>query len=267
MSLFRDKAPKVEIAPTQTKLPFGSGVKKKPEPNPTNWQFAKLKACKAMTQEKLPTQASIKAKFGPVYSQIYGSCTSNAVLACDAYYYHTEKWSPSAVFTYYNQHVLEKDTSGEDNGSTVEMGLDAVRKYGACNAKVWPNTKPYNKKPSKKAYKNGLKGHELTNYYNVKSLLQIKKAICKGYPVAFAADWAFTSVDPKTWILNDPTDKEIENCTAGHAMVIVGYDDTTELFEIRNSWGTGWANKGYAYISYSTLKKVIWFDDTYAVVK
>lgn len=246
------------------------GVKKKAQPNPTNWQFASHPKCKATSQKALPKQVNLKKKFGPVYTQTYGNCTSNAVLACDAYYYHdpASTWVPSAVFTYYVQRVLiEKDLPQSDSGSTVEVALDAVRKWGACNAKVWPNTKPYDKKPSKKAFENGLKGKELTSYYNVKSLLQIKKALSSNYPVAGVVTWAFKNYDENTFIMNDPTKKEINDAETSHAIVIVGYDDEKELFEIRNSWGPKWANQGYAYITYSTMKNIIEFDDSYAVVK
>ena len=145
--------------------------------------------------------------------------------------------------------------------------LDSVRKYGACSAEIWPNTKKFYKKPSKAAYANGLKGHELTKYYRVKNLRQIKEALVKGYPVAIAMAWVFRFIDGNTWILNDPTDDEIEDCTTGHAIIIVGYDDEKKLFEIRNSWGEQWGNHGYAFITYDTMKRAIWFDDSYAVVK
>lgn len=36
----------------------------------------------------------------------------------------------------------------------------------------------------------------------------------------------------------------------GHAVSIIGYDDTQRAFIIRNSWGTGWGENGFAYISY-----------------
>ena len=245
---------------------FDSGVKKKPQ-NPTNWQFKKLMANKEVTQESLPIRKSLRSKFPHVYEQPCGNCTSNAVLACDAYWYHTDNWDPSTIFTYYNQHVMEGDDVKEDSGSTVEIALDCVRKLGACNAKVWPNTKPFSKKPSKAAYKDGLKGHEVTTYHQVKSLLQIKKAINKGYPVPAAMTWAFKYVDSNTWIFRDPTKEEIDECDKGHAIVIVGYDDEKQIFEIRNSWGPNWCNGGYAYISYKAMKKCIWFEDSYAVVK
>lgn len=42
----------------------------------------------------------------------------------------------------------------------------------------------------------------------------------------------------------------------GHAIVAAGYDDNLMIgadkgaFLIRNSWGTAWANAGYAWLSY-----------------
>lgn len=248
--------------------PFVGGVKKKPAPNPTNWQFSAHPACMATKDDTLPVAHSIKAKMPYVYKQIYGSCTANAVLSCDHYYYHTNKWHPSCTFTYHQARVLDgSGKSKKDDGSSVECALDAVRKYGACSAEVWPNEKPFYKKPSKEAYANGLKGHELTKYYQVKNLTQIKKALFKNYPVAIAVAWCFKSIDGNTWILTPPSDEDIEECCSGHAIVVVGYDDKSKLFEIRNSWSGQWGNGGYAFIDYATMKKVIWFDDSYAVVR
>lgn len=248
---------------------FMNGVKRKPAPNPTNWQFQAIKANTRETKTSLPKRYSIKEKFPPVYNQTWGNCTSNAVLACDDYYYHgpKSKWVPSTVFTYYNQRKMEGSLNDPDEGSNVETALDAVRKYGACSNSVWPNYISFMKKPSPEAYENGLKGHEITKYYAIKSILQIKKALYSGYPVPCAMTWAFRAPDPESGMLNVPTDIEIKHCDLGHAVVIVSYDDILGAVEIRNSWGDTWGKRGYAWIKYEALKKVIWFDDTYAVVK
>ncbi len=42
----------------------------------------------------------------------------------------------------------------------------------------------------------------------------------------------------------------------GHAISIVGYDDTTRSWIIRNSWGTDWGNGGFANISYDDISGV-----------
>ncbi len=37
----------------------------------------------------------------------------------------------------------------------------------------------------------------------------------------------------------------------GHAISIVGYDDTTQSFIIRNSWGPEWGENGFGHVSYT----------------
>lgn len=48
----------------------------------------------------------------------------------------------------------------------------------------------------------------------------------------------------------------------GHAVSIVGYDDTKRAFIIRNSWGTEWGENGFAYVSYDDESGV--GDETYS---
>lgn len=38
-----------------------------------------------------------------------------------------------------------------------------------------------------------------------------------------------------------------------HAVTIVGFDDATNSFKVKNSWGTGWGESGYFRIAYSEL--------------
>jgi C1A family cysteine protease len=39
----------------------------------------------------------------------------------------------------------------------------------------------------------------------------------------------------------------------GHAMCVVGYDDSKEAFKVRNSWGASWGDNGYLWIGYDTF--------------
>lgn len=45
----------------------------------------------------------------------------------------------------------------------------------------------------------------------------------------------------------------------GHAVVIVGYDDTKQCFIVKNSWGTGWGENGYFRIAYSQVTNKVDF--------
>ncbi len=47
------------------------------------------------------------------------------------------------------------------------------------------------------------------------------------------------------------------NSYGGHAMCVVGYDNAKEAFEIQNSWGTGWGNKGYIWVKYDDFANFV----------
>ena len=45
----------------------------------------------------------------------------------------------------------------------------------------------------------------------------------------------------------------------GHAILIIGYDDTSQYFIVKNSWGTSWGEAGYFEIAYSQLNNCVEF--------
>ena len=65
----------------------------------------------------------------------------------------------------------------------------------------------------------------------------------------------------QTGVMTMPAPKE--KVVGGHAVLAVGYDDASQRFIIRNSWGPGWGQKGYftmpyAYITESNLADDFW---------
>lgn len=46
-----------------------------------------------------------------------------------------------------------------------------------------------------------------------------------------------------------------QNSLGAHALVVVGFDEIENAFEVMNSWGTGWANEGFAWIRYKDFEK------------
>ncbi|MGB8354212.1 MAG: C1 family peptidase, partial [Chthoniobacteraceae bacterium] len=48
-----------------------------------------------------------------------------------------------------------------------------------------------------------------------------------------------------------------------HCMVVIGYDDSKEAFEILNSWGSAWNDNGYGWISYKFWPD--WANEAYTV--
>jgi C1A family cysteine protease len=56
-----------------------------------------------------------------------------------------------------------------------------------------------------------------------------------------------------------------EAVAGGHAVLAVGYDDTTQRFAVRNSWGAKWGQKGYFTIPYAYLLTENLSDDFWTI--
>jgi len=45
-----------------------------------------------------------------------------------------------------------------------------------------------------------------------------------------------------------------DTCRGGHAICLIGYDDSKGAFKLQNSWDTDWGINGYGWISYDLMK-------------
>lgn len=81
---------------------------------------------------------------------------------------------------------------------------------------------------------------------NFRSEIDMKCQIACGFPIIIGIlpNSNFDNVKNET-IFADGTG------TTGHAMVIVGYDDTKQAYKVLNSYSTNWGVNGYCWISYN----------------
>ncbi|HRI28430.1 MAG TPA: C1 family peptidase [Chitinophagales bacterium] len=93
----------------------------------------------------------------------------------------------------------------------------------------------------------------------------VKKALAENNPIMIAmlVPQSFHALQSDLWTptvaeslgqFGCPCGNGTTNITCcGHAMCVVGYDDNKYggAFEIMNSWGTTWANKGFVWIKYT----------------
>lgn len=87
------------------------------------------------------------------------------------------------------------------------------------------------------------------DWNNQQIIYALKNALKSGLPVVtlMQADAAFRALRGPVWIPDG------QSKLFGHVVVIVGYDDNAEQFEIANCWGQSWGNNGFCKIRYQDL--------------
>lgn len=212
----------------------------------------------ALPSASLVTKVDLRPGQPPVYDQgDLGSCTANAV-AGNLDFNRKKQGeafiSPSRLFIYYQERE-DQGTVASDSGSSIRESVKAVKAYGACPEKEWPyDIKRYTTAPSAKAYADAIKYEALTYERIDRNLVDFKTCLADGYPfvIGFTVYESFEGPDvAKTGIM--PMPAKTESVLGGHAVEVVGYDDSKQWFIVRNSWGKKWGDKGYFYMPYAYL--------------
>jgi len=202
--------------------------------------------------EKLPALVDLSPQFPPAYDQgALGSCTSNAIAGA-IQYIHKDLF-PSRLFIYYNERLIE-GTTEIDSGAQIRDGIHSVSSTGVCSEKYWAyNIKKFNRKPYFWCYWAATQDI-ITQYLSIVGLDEMKSCLAAGFPFVFGFT-VFESFESdevaKSGIATMPGPNE--RSVGGHAVLAVGYDDSTKMVKVRNSWGTDWGLNGYFYMPYSYI--------------
>jgi C1A family cysteine protease len=210
----------------------------------------------------LPPVFSLRSQMPPVYDQgQLGSCTGNGVAAVLE---HAESkqgidsTTPSRLFIYYNERVIE-GTVEQDSGAQIRDGIKVVASDGAPpEIPDWPyDISQFTVKPPAEAYA-AAKKYEAIEYLRVLSGdagSPIRTPIHGGCPVVFGftvpSQFESPTWQPATQYL--PLPAAGEQNIGGHCVVAIGWDFSLErfpvnVFEIRNSWGSGWGDGGHFWM-------------------
>ena len=198
-----------------------------------------------------------------------GSCTANAIagaLEFDQIKQAIPTFTPSRLFIYYNERVMEH-TVGADSGAQIRDGIKTVGKIGACPETDWPyDIAKFTERPLAAAFKDAPLGKAL-QYQRVPQVLnQMKGCLASGYPFVFGFT-VYESFESdqvaKTGVAPMPAANE--QVLGGHAVLAVGYDDSSQRFIMRNSWGPGWGTGGYFTLPYAYLTDANLADDFWTI--
>lgn len=208
-------------------------------------------------ENNLPSSIDLRQSgfMPPIYDQKQlGSCTANSIAAAIEYDRAKQKldvWTPSRLFIYYHERLME-GTVNSDAGAAIRDGYKVINTTGYAKESTWPyDIRKFNIQPNDAAHSEAAL-YKSIQYQSVdQNEISIKTVLAEGYVISFGIS-VFNSFESRdvasTGIVPLPTTKE--SSLGGHAILLVGYEDSHKVYVFRNSWGNYWGDNGYGYIPY-----------------
>jgi len=237
---------------------------------------AQLKKHKIKALQGPPPSVDLRPWCSPIEDQQnLGSCTAHAAIGVVEYFQRRsfgKHLDGSRLFVYKATRNLMGVTG--DTGAWLRNTMGALVICGVPTERYWPyNVPDFDIEPSPFVYAVA-DNFETVKYFchdpltasvsKPNLLASVKKYAAAGIPSMFGF-WGYASFDygDKPGNIPLPTDPELKADPAwGHAIVVVGYNDsykitntinnktTTGALLIRNSWGTAWGQAGYGWMPY-----------------
>jgi hypothetical protein len=151
-----------------------------------------------------------------------------------------------------DQSTSRPTTFIEQDGTWLKAALDIARKFGVVTGAVLPFENPPN---APELYTAGdvntfyaiAAQRRITSYFNLGTNLKDWRAwIANNGPILTRLE-VDTAWDNATNNQGNLDTYDAAHTRGGHCIALVGY--TPARFIVRNSWGTGWGDKGFAYAS------------------
>ncbi len=195
----------------------------------------------------------------PVENQSYaGSCVGNGVVGALEFLQirNGQKLVDlSRLFVYYNSRLMTQDQD-KDEGTYIRLAFGTLSSLGTCTEAKWPYdlTKLFIR-PSWGSYREAYP-NKIESYYSIAGTGQarvdtIKRALRANHVVVFGMTVDQDYMNYTGGVVAMPRSARLN--AGGHCQVIVGFDENKKCWIVRNSWGAGWGENGYAFVPYVYL--------------
>jgi C1A family cysteine protease len=144
-------------------------------------------------------------------------------------------WSCSGGWWAHDYHYNKKVSGELEAGSVLESVFPYAAGSSACN-------------PPHDHYQKIENWKYVGSSFGVPSVEAIKTAIATYGPVAAAVCVGSAFSNYHSGIFSTDEKNVCKTGQVNHAVVLVGWDDATDTWIMKNSWGTGWGESGYMRI-------------------
>ncbi|MDR1932154.1 MAG: C39 family peptidase [Spirochaetales bacterium] len=226
------------------------------EPTPKNFDAAIPSATARAGQTVIPAQADLSAKFPkPGHQGEQSSCVAwAAAYAVKSYQENLKRgWGTSGSDTLFSpSFVYNQINKGQDGGSSMPDALELMKNQGAATLKTMPYA-DFKQQPGPQARQEAARfkaeSYERLDGTNINSL---KVLLAAGNPVIVGMKTYGNFAGYSGGVYKSVSGAYL----GGHAMVIVGYDDSRGAFKIMNSWGENWGEKGFVWYDYNLFAQM-----------
>lgn len=186
-----------------------------------------------------------------------GSCTGQAIAGAIELLNNKAKQYQdiSRLFIYYYERLL-MGTVNIDSGAYIRDGIKVCYRNGASLESLWPyDIKKFKIRPNQRAITDALQ-RKVTRYERIANHEGCLDALNNGYPVIIGFDVysSFESLQViQTGVMTYPNVRR-ERLLGGHAVLLVGYNLSRQVYIVRNSWGRNWGDQGYFYMPFNVLQ-------------
>lgn len=132
-----------------------------------------------------------------------------------------------------------------DEGTYIRAAMKVLNSIGVPEEKGWPYSDIQVGRPESWTHLVA-RWNRIGEYQHITNLNELKSALVKA-PVAIAVH-VFDEWFQRHDVI--PAPRYINKSHGLHAICVIGYDDSTETIEFKNSWGIFWGNEGYGRLSY-----------------
>lgn len=148
-----------------------------------------------------------------------------------------------------------------DGGAIISDGFSFLIKTGAVEESAWPyQAGEYSRDPPASTI--NARHYKISSWKSTKvDLATFKNYLSKGTCIIAGMTVYQSLYNSKNGVY--PTPKLNDQLQGGISVCLVGYNDNTQLLKFRISWGAGWGDKGYGYIKYADIGKLI--TDAYVI--
>ncbi|KAJ3064231.1 hypothetical protein HK102_008250 [Quaeritorhiza haematococci] len=185
-----------------------------------------------------------------------GSCTANVASMCLAYMFKKEgradEQVPSRLWIYwYTRVMIAKGDPSVDSGASMRDTWKSVIKHQACPEPLWVyDIRRFAEKPDMVAHQNLCRIQSLWYERVPQDMGSLKSCLAQGFPISLGIRVYQSFMDNGSTGRIPTPDLQKEVLLGGHAVILVGYDDSNQVFIGMNSWGQGWGDKGFFTIGF-----------------